>query len=181
MEHYRLYQITSLGTIMTVKKCSKCKQVKSIDEFHKDKQKKTGLASCCILCRKGYAKENRERITQYQRDLKKINPTSSLFYQAKHRAIKKNLSFDLTIEWLQERYTGYCELTGIKFQQATKGKSPISPSIDRIDSSKGYTKDNIRIIIWALNASLGNWGIEAYERISKAYWNNKGYKIIQPE
>lgn len=116
-----------------------------------------------------------------QKRLKKINPTSSLFYQAKHRAIKKNLSFDLTIEWLQERYTGYCELTGIKFQQATKGKSPISPSIDRIDSSKGYTKDNIRIIIWALNASLGNWGIEAYERISKAYWNNKGYKIIQPE
>jgi hypothetical protein len=56
---------------MTVKKCSKCKQVKSIDEFHKDKQKKTGLASCCILCRKGYAKENRERITQYKRDLKK--------------------------------------------------------------------------------------------------------------
>ncbi len=32
------------------------------------------------------------------------------------------------------------------------GRNPYSPSLDRIDNSKGYTKDNVRIISWRANA-----------------------------
>lgn len=33
-------------------------------------------------------------------------------------------------------------------------------SIDRVDCTKGYTKDNIRLVCWWLNAAMGTWGLE---------------------
>lgn len=104
-----------------------------------------------------------------------------MYNSAKRRNIKKNLQFDITVEWLQEKYTGYCELTGIEFQFANKGKSPIAPSLDRIDSSKGYTKDNVRIVCWGLNQAYSWWGSEAAERLSIASLKQKGYTIIPPK
>jgi len=41
---------------MTVKKCSKCKQVKSIDEFHKDKQKKDMISFMLYIMSKRLCK-----------------------------------------------------------------------------------------------------------------------------
>ena len=60
------------------------------------------------------------------------------------------------------RCNGYCEVTGIALSfdrpDPSKRAAPFQPSIDRIDSSKGYTFDNIRIIAFCLNAAFGAWG-----------------------
>ena len=51
----------------------------------------------------------------------------------------------------------YCPVLGIKLNYDGNDKSPgwtrqdDSPSIDRIDSNKGYTADNIHIISWRAN------------------------------
>jgi hypothetical protein len=172
-----------MNQILT-KKCPKCRVEKNIEEFSKAKNRKDGLQTSCKRCHNKYTQENKESIKQlgikYRQKNKKLikenhqkNIIRTLFNKAKYRTKNKNLEFDITLEWLLERYSGRCELTKIEFQFAEEGRGPISPSLDRIDSSKGYTKDNVRIIIWSLNRALGEDGTEVYERIAKAYFRNK--------
>lgn len=98
-----------------------------------------------------------------------------LIYQgAKQRATKKGLDFDLEVEWILAKLeTGVCELSGMPFnfgyetsRQNPGKKNPHSPSIDRVDSTKGYTKDNCRIVLWAVNTAMSHWGLE----ITKEIW-----------
>lgn len=74
------------------------------------------------------------------------------------RARKKGIAFELTEDWLQPKLdAGVCELSGLTLTE--KGVlAPLMPSIDRKDSSKGYTPDNCRVICWALNAAFNQWG-----------------------
>ncbi len=78
----------------------------------------------------------------------------------RNRSKKNNIAFDLTRQWLKKRLDrGVCELTGLSFDMAGR-RTPHSPSIDKIDPSKGYTKKNCRVILWSLNQALGNRGLE---------------------
>ena len=144
--------------VVETKRCSKCKQTLPIEMFNRNKQSRTQYGSWCKSCFK---------------KAKISNPLFILLQSAKYRSRKRQLFFDIDIEWLQKRYTGRCELTDIEFQFATEGRSPIAPSLDRIDNTKGYTKDNVRIIIDCLNTAIGQWGEEVYYRVAKAYIKNK--------
>lgn len=69
---------------------------------------------------------------------------------AKYRAKKKQLEFNLTPEWyINKIETGICEATGLSFTnygEDGRARGPFGPSIDRIDPTKGYTTDNSRIV-----------------------------------
>jgi hypothetical protein len=82
-------------------------------------------------------------------------PYSLIIQGAKWRAKKKGIDYDLTPEWARNKWTGKCELTGIAFRieygRSGKGGKPRSPSLDRIDNTKGYTQDNCRFILQAVN------------------------------
>jgi len=63
-----------------------------------------------------------------------------------------------------------------KFDTNKKGKrfyTPYGPSIDRIDSNKGYTKDNVRLVLVSVNIALNNFGEGVFETICRAYLSNK--------
>lgn len=81
--------------------------------------------------------------------------SSSLFntYRvcAKNRKIDFNITIeDLEIKWNEQK--GICSYTGIELSlpKDTRDKN-YSASIDRIDSSKGYTKDNIHWVTKEIN------------------------------
>jgi hypothetical protein len=78
-------------------------------------------------------------------------PSEALFSATKLGAAKRNISFALTPQWFARKFAANkCELTGLEFDY---GKRSLRlPSPDRIDSSKGYTEDNTRLICWGLNA-----------------------------
>lgn len=100
----------------------------------------------------------------------------SLLTGAKNRAKRckgKRKCFDLSdhTDALRVRFdTGRCELTGLPFNMTA---SPLrawnSPSIDRIDPKLGYTIDNVRFIVWALNSALQDWGEEVLELVTAAW------------
>ncbi len=81
------------------------------------------------------------------------NPWRKMVTAAKGRAKKKSLPFDLTFEWGKDRWTGFCELTGLPF--ASRREAPVgafSPSIDRIDPALGYIQSNCRFVLHGINA-----------------------------
>jgi hypothetical protein len=77
----------------------------------------------------------------------------SIKNRAKHRGIEFNLSKDFMWELLKKQ-NFKCALSGVDIQLSTKltskGTNPdyksITASLDRIDSSKYYTKDNVQWI-----------------------------------
>ena len=72
---------------------------------------------------------------------------------------------------LLRRSGGQCEITGIPFDlnRNTKGHTPpFHPSIDRKDSSVGYTYQNCRVVCLCVNLCIRDWGEEVMLRIGRA-------------
>jgi hypothetical protein len=83
-----------------------------------------------------------------------------LFNNAKDRARRTGKEFDLTEEWIIEILkNGICQATGIPFdleQGDGQGQGRAwGPSLDRIDNSEGYTKDNTQVVCWIYNRAKG--------------------------
>jgi hypothetical protein len=95
---------------------------------------------------------------------------------AKARAKKRGLAYNLDRKWYLKRFEGgRCEATGIKFYPYV-GKSsrhPHSPSIDRINSSKGYTKDNCWLVCWAFNTAKADFSLKDFVEIAELVVKNK--------
>lgn len=89
------------------------------------------------------------------------------------RARRAGLACTVTVDWVVERIKQGCELTGLPFELShesrIKQRSPYAPSIDRIDCTQGYTKENCRLVVWAMNALLGSWGEDVALRVAVAY------------
>lgn len=68
------------------KACTKCKIFKDFSCFHKDKTQRDGFYMICKICRNAYHKrfysENKDRIIQYQRNLRTKNIKE---YNKKHK------------------------------------------------------------------------------------------------
>ena len=54
----------------------------------------------------------------------------------------------------------YCPVLGIKLEPGSHSHQDCSPSVDRVDSTKGYTKDNVWIISARANRIKNNATIE---------------------
>lgn len=149
------------------------------EEFWKSYGLATGLAAV------GHVPERLPRETREQRNrrremslcLKRALPA------AKHRAAKRHLPFDLTEKWALEQIErqGFkCALTGIPFQAEDDDPGRLrayAPSLDRIDCSKGYTVDNVRIVCVAVNIMLLDWGEEIFHRVAEGYRRRQAHPI----
>jgi hypothetical protein len=101
---------------------------------------------------------------------------------AKKRAKDKGLPFDLDLDFLlntAQAQNFSCLLTGIEFFAKVNHSArvnPTVPSIDRIVPDRGYTKDNVRLVIYAINAMLLDWGEELFIRVANSYRYQKRSK-----
>lgn len=94
-------------------------------------------------------------------------------YGARKRAIKKSSEQDLSkgeAEALWLRCNGKCEVTGIPFSldnsDTGSTRRPWAPSIDQIESGKGYTIANVRVVCIAVNIAMNQWGENVLYRIA---------------
>ena len=119
-----------------LKKCTKCGEIKLVEKFSSDKSKKDGLHSHCKKCK---AQDQQRRIN--------CNREKNLLTVAKARAKKKGLDFNLEVN------------------KGGKCNSPNSPTLDRIDNSKGYVKGNVQIISWRANKIKADASLEELRKI----------------
>lgn len=94
---------------------------------------------------KKYASKKRKEDSYYR--------IRQLYYQSQARARKKGLEHTLLLEDLLDIWppNNVCPILGIKLEWNSAGFRRTSPSIDRIDNSKGYTKENVQIISFRAN------------------------------
>ena len=77
----------------------------------------------------------------------------NMFNGARSRAFANGRAFTITPAHLVVPAT--CPAFGVPLIRAD-GRFTNSPSLDRLDNTKGYTPDNIRIISWRANTLKGD-------------------------
>lgn len=87
----------------------------------------------------------------------------------KHRSKK---SSDLDVDYMVQLWnqqSGKCYYSGLKMRihQYGEKRHPLSPSVDRIDSSKGYIKGNIVWSSWICNAGKSSLSVQEYIKICR--------------
>jgi hypothetical protein len=100
---------------------------------------------------------------------------------ARTRARAKGLQFDLDLDYLLDmaaRQEFRCALTGIEFFTRHKWPGrvdPYTPSIDRVEPALGYIRGNVRLVAYAVNAMLLDWGEGLFVQIANSYryWGTK--------
>ena len=118
-----------------------------------------------IVRQKKYYENNKEDIKEYQRSLRREDPINALFKHAKGRAKKRNIPFSITKEDIF--IPTLCPLLGIALFIGDGRVCDNSPTLDRIDSTKGYIKGNIQTISYKANRMKSNSTFEEFQTIYK--------------
>ena len=151
---------------METKICRVCGEVKLLSEFVKNKLSKGGYTHRCKNCeklwRQQYYKNNVEHITLRNKQYREVNGhwcnksiENRLRYMiqlGKDRAVKKNIEWNLSLEFLLNLWNSQdskCAYSGVPLTFETN--HPHTVSLDRIDSSKGYTEDNVQFVCTIVN------------------------------
>lgn len=127
-----------------------------------------------------YQKVNRDRVNEKNRKWVLDNPDKmqiinekkqrkkrctpfekQLFHNAKNNAKKRGQEFNIILEDIV--IPEYCPLLGIKLIKEEENyifHHKALPSLDRVDSTKGYTKDNIWVISYLANKMKADASLE---------------------
>lgn len=115
--------------------------------------------------KKIYRDANRKIINNNQKEWKVKNKNRDVWHRAKYRAKEKGLEFDITIDDII--IPEVCPVLGIPIIINSGKPTDNSPSLDRIDSTKGYIKGNVRVISFRANTIKSNGSYEEHLLISK--------------
>ena len=157
------------------KVCSMCKEHKSLSEFDKDRTSKDGVGWRCKPCRKVYM-DNMCRFKRW-------------FARKPYQARKDGVEFTIEPEdipgvkigeiisldrmgrkrtsWEAIEYPKVCPVFVIELDWGMNGLNGNSPSLDRIDSTKGYIKGNVMMISHLANSMKNNATPEQLKQFSR--------------
>lgn len=157
-------------------KCVRCGETKPISEMVKDKYVKGGISKVCKECKKLYYKMNkekclandkarsllpevRERRNELQRRRRSANPEIHRMRFYLYTDKKNGLESDLDLEWCKVEMRKPCTYCGLMHSSGVNG-------LDRIDSSKGHTKENCVPCCKECNqAKMNYWTFEEMKEI----------------
>jgi hypothetical protein len=119
------------------------------------------------LYRKWYRKSGAEYSRKWHAANRVKDPIIYMLRNSKNRA--KEIGRDFSLTRADIVIPEFCPVLGLKLEfshgKGTGFFSPNSPSIDRFDSTLGYTKANIRIISWRANCLKRDATIDEMERV----------------
>lgn len=109
--------------------------------------------------------------------------------RCRHRSKRTGREFALTPSILGSMLRasrGRCAVTGLRFSgepQESSRKRPYAYSLDRKDSAHGYTPDNCRIVCYAVNVAMLNWGRDVFAQLAVGYTLNEfgRYAVMQAD
>lgn len=152
--------LSSDDLVTRVRTCRKCGIEKPYSEFYVNSKghRRWGCMGCDRAAERGRKRGDPARTSANRKAWRKEYRGHALANVARHRARIRGLEFDLDPADIQRRVdAGKCELTGISFD-LSEPRSWNAPSLDRIVPALGYTRDNVRVVLYALNVMANTWG-----------------------
>lgn len=143
------------------KKCRSCGVEKPLSEFYR---KGNGRTAHCIECTKIKVRTEGHRAYQRRYQKENISAEQAMLNRSKSRAKQKG--FEHNIELNDIKIPDNCPLLGIPLIKGKKSVQENSPTLDRIDSSKGYIKGNVWVISYKANTIKSNATPEELLRIA---------------
>lgn len=144
MEEQKLARLRGKGV------CRACGKEKPVSDFSTRGIGNKYLRSICDKCEASRAINRYRNKTLYSLD----ETVHKRVYQAKRRAMKKGVEFDLTdsdIIDLYNKQNGKCHYSGIPMEKIPKMDNYYNVSIDRVESHRGYTLDNVVLCCDSVN------------------------------
>ena len=160
--------------------CTQCGEWKSADNFSWRGEGHKRLTSRCHACRRANLKEspesnrlrasayyykNRDSLLAGYRKARRTDIESALVLQAKGRAKRRGLEFDLLPSDISVPET--CPVLGISLAVNDRKCGPNSPSLDRIDPLLGYVRGNVAVISHKANTIKSNATLAELEAVLK--------------
>ena len=161
------------------KLCKACEKILHFKSFRKIKANKTGpnkgrfqewtdseggkRFTICAQCEK-------DRFNKRYR----VYPIPQLISGFRNRAKKQNVPFNLTVDDMKDlikNAADICPALGVKMEIAKlyANDSNYSPSFDRIDPKKGYTKNNIVIVSNRANRIKSDATVNEIRKVADFY------------
>lgn len=115
--------------------------------------------------------ENPERENKYGRKYRASelfaawysrNRPKELWKKAKQRAVKSKREFNITVQDVERllALSARCPYTGVLYDNSKRGRNPWASSLDRKDSTRGYTLDNLEVTSVWWNLAKNSWNAE---------------------
>jgi len=165
---------------LKIKKCSKCKITKNVKEFYLRPERKNGkgIRSTCKSC-------DRTRKSKYYSTedgfMKKLFASTNDRRVSTRRHIGHSVDFtreEFFEMWKEykKQYGMFCFYTGIplNFIKSPEQIRGNQVSVDRIDNSKGYSKNNIIFCSSKANFMKGSVTIDMCSKILALYKKRQG-------
>lgn len=182
-----IYCNCSVSTLATLdsKRCTRCKLIKTREEFYFRAIVADKMSSHCrecdkASCRERYAKARNKRAGKSRTFRERKGDKSeaewkmvNMYWRARKRSKEKGWFCDLELKDILDLYVEKCPVFDIElnWQEAKERAMENTPSVDRIDSSKGYVKGNVWIISWKANRIKTNATAEDLIAIAQALMN----------
>ncbi len=94
------------------------------------------------------------------------NPRKTLITKAKERAKKGGL--EIALEESDIVIPDVCPILGIPLRRGVGGATENSPTLDRVDSTRGYTPDNVWVISYRANRIKNDSTLQELELLAAA-------------
>lgn len=161
----------------THKTCKICGETKSDDDFYKS-QRGLKCKTCTLEITREYKRRRRrdldfrksEGIKQKERRVRLWQNT--LIHDSKFRGLEHNITVK-DIDNMFETQNGLCYWFNIPLIPSNCSKHPQQPSLDRLDRTKGYTKDNVVLCCYSANIGRNDNDVEIWKNFLSLLFNSK--------
>jgi hypothetical protein len=175
------------------RRCSQCKELKDVEDFF-DRGDRSGKRSECKSCSQASLLRYRHktgRNGQREYGSQKTQGWRKSSYQTRRATLRgwitsnlttrrqqcrtRDIEFTITVDdviGLYEKQKGFCALTGRELKWGTgTNRGPDTLSMDRIEASGGYTRENLRLVT--------HWANVARQRFTDAEFVERCREVVQ--
>jgi hypothetical protein len=125
------------------------------------------------ISKRNYARRNREKHRQWLKEDSRAHPLKYILQKAKARAKRDGVPFDVTEQDFDHLPLCCPIFPHIKlvygYGRGRQRQHDASATLDRIDNSRGYVRDNVVIISWRGNRLKNNSTPEELSQLATFY------------